>query len=314
MSKKANPTLVGGFAIGALVLALAAVVFLGGRGLFTARPRAVAFFRESIEGLGVGAPVTIGGARVGTVVAIKVNVDPTTMLPAIPVYIAFEPERTNLGSASAGQLQEMVKSAIAKGLHARLESQSFVTGQLYVHLYFDPREESHLVGGDPSTPEIPTGESKNLITTLSNVPLAQISDSLVRVLDDLDGLVKSPAVPKMFDSFAAAGQSVARLTTDLDQNASALMGRAGDTLNALDRTLATADTTFAGARRAFASVETASRQADRMFANTGSLVSPDSLQRYEIDAILRDLSAAARSVRAFSDEIERRPNSIVLGK
>ena len=59
MSKKANPTLVGGFALGAIALAVLAIALLGSGSLFSYRPKAVAFFQGNIQGLTVGAPVTL---------------------------------------------------------------------------------------------------------------------------------------------------------------------------------------------------------------------------------------------------------------
>jgi paraquat-inducible protein B len=56
MSKRANPTLVGGFVLGALGLLILAIIVFGSGSLFRERPRAVAFFEGDIQGLSVGAP------------------------------------------------------------------------------------------------------------------------------------------------------------------------------------------------------------------------------------------------------------------
>jgi len=48
-------------------------------------------------------------------------------------------------------------------------------------------------------------------------------------------------------------------------------------------------------------------QADEMMAPDGSL-------RYELESMLRELSRAARSIRALSDYLEENPNSILTGR
>src|SRR5690242_4434408 len=150
MSKKANPTLVGGFALGAIALAVLAIALLGSGSLFSYRPKAVAFFQGNIQGLTVGAPVTLDGVSIGTVTDIKIEVT-RDLVPLIPVYMEFNPERLHLSDfrEEDTQKQALLKAAISRGLHARLASQSLVTGQLLVDLSFDKNEATHLVGADP---------------------------------------------------------------------------------------------------------------------------------------------------------------------
>ena len=76
MSQKANPTLIGGFVLGALVL-LVGGVLLFGKGLFFApkRQQFVIYFPDSVNGLNVGAPVKLKGVTVGTVTDVRVQYD-----------------------------------------------------------------------------------------------------------------------------------------------------------------------------------------------------------------------------------------------
>ena len=55
-------------------------------------------------------------------------------------------------------------------------------------------------------------------------------------------------------------------------------------------------------------------KAQKLFANSDSLIAPNSPQRYDIDQTLRNLTATTRSLRVFAEGLERRPNSIVVGK
>src|SRR6185369_11107480 len=71
MSKRANPTLIGGFVIGAVVLLVAGVMLFGGGKLFQATQDFRLYFKENVNGLSVGAPVKFKGVEVGSVVSIQ---------------------------------------------------------------------------------------------------------------------------------------------------------------------------------------------------------------------------------------------------
>jgi paraquat-inducible protein B len=93
-------------------------------------------------------------------------------------------------------------------------------------------------------------------------------------------------------------------------------------LGTADATLTEMRGTFATANRllttdihgAVDAAQKAVQRANQLLSDTSSLVAQSSLQRYDIDQILRNLSATTRSLRSFSDEIDRRPNAIILGK
>jgi paraquat-inducible protein B len=51
-----------------------------------------------------------------------------------------------------------------------------------------------------------------------------------------------------------------------------------------------------------------------LLANSDSVVAPNSPQRYDLDQTLRNLTATTRALRVFAEGLERRPNSIVVGK
>jgi len=55
-------------------------------------------------------------------------------------------------------------------------------------------------------------------------------------------------------------------------------------------------------------------RAQKLLTDSDSLVAPNSPQRYDLDQTLRNLTATTRSLRTFAEGLERRPNSIVVGK
>jgi len=100
MARKANPAMIGGFVLGALVLAVAALVVLGGGTVFQHRQFWEAYFDESIKGLAIGAPVTFRGVKVGSVTDIRVVVNrdatPATVTTGVmhtPVFFEISANR-----------------------------------------------------------------------------------------------------------------------------------------------------------------------------------------------------------------------------
>jgi paraquat-inducible protein B len=67
MGRKANPTVIGAFIVGAVVLIVAALMVFGSGTLFTRKHAFVLYFDGSVNGLNVGAPVKFRGVKVGAV-------------------------------------------------------------------------------------------------------------------------------------------------------------------------------------------------------------------------------------------------------
>jgi paraquat-inducible protein B len=85
MSKQSNPTLIGAFVIGAVVLLVVAVLVFGGSELLVEKQRVVAYFPGSVKGLRTGASVTFRGVRVGYVNEIQIQTDVNTLESQIQV-------------------------------------------------------------------------------------------------------------------------------------------------------------------------------------------------------------------------------------
>jgi paraquat-inducible protein B len=334
VSRKANPTAIGIFVLGAIALLVIALAVFGSGKFFTRQTRIVAFFHGNIQGLNVGSAVTLRGVEVGTVTAIQLRYDVDTARLLIPVYMELDPSRLRLSeplSSAERATHEPLKAAIAKGLHARLASQSLVTGQLLVELNFDPNEPSTLVGADPSTVEIPTAQSdiEKLKGALSRLPLDEIAAAALKLMQDSDRLVTSPDLSKMLDSLVAASDNLDQLITAVRGDLPALISDLRETSGAGHEALTSAQdamkelrTTLTTARQMLATdvpgaakaAVAALQQAQKALADADSLIAANSPQRYDIDQALRNLTAATRSLRVFADDLERRPNAVIVGK
>ena len=67
MDKQMRPALVGAFVVGALALVVTAIILLGSGSLFRTRHLYVLYFKSSVNGLHVGAPVKFRGVEIGSV-------------------------------------------------------------------------------------------------------------------------------------------------------------------------------------------------------------------------------------------------------
>ena len=98
MSQRANPTLIGAFVVGAIALAVAGALILGGRQWF-ARPQPyVMFFDGSVAGLAVGSPVQYRGVPLGSVTAIRAVVGSNL----IAVFIGLDVSQQKFLEARTG--------------------------------------------------------------------------------------------------------------------------------------------------------------------------------------------------------------------
>lgn len=339
MSAKPSPTLIGAFTLGALALAVGGLVVLGSGKLFTRQTRAVAFFNGDIQGLTIGAPVDLRGVQIGRVTDIKIRLDVRTMAPIIPVYIEFDPSRFDVQdlpdakdrSTLTALHQERLKTAIANGLHARLTLQSLVTGQLAVELDIEPDAPRNFAGADPDTIEIPTrpSEIQKIKDAITQLPLDQLASSALQLLNDGDRLIKSPEISMLLTSLAEASRSLEGLLTSAQGDLDPTMANLNRTLDTARATLEDGQKTLRDARGTLATADhlmnadlhetlkagtRALDKAEKALSDADGLVAAGSAQRYDLDQILRNLSATTRALRVFSENLERQPNALIMGK
>lgn len=343
MSKRANPKIVGGFVIGAIVLAIAGAAAFGSGALLRPRPKAVTFFQGSVAGLIEGAPVNLRGVRVGSVSDIRLNVDMTNLSVQIAVYLEFEPERL---SAIGGERRTgVLADAIEKGLRAKLVSQSFVTGQLAVELDYRPDAPVKLVGLDKSVVEIPTviSDMESMKEFLGRLPLDEIAGDTVRILNSMERLVSGPELKGLIDLLVSDAEEFKRLAETTRDAVAPISGSVQETsssardtlllmqrllgtvasdvqsvLSRADHTLNTADTQIAtvGGKSgaALKNIEQAARQAEIALGSINTLVSQGTMQRGDIDRTLRNLTSLTASLRSLADQLERNPQILLTGK
>ena len=195
MIRKVNKTAIGAFVVGALVLLMIAIVVFGSGDLFKRTNKFVLYFDGSVKGLSIGAPVTFRGVNIGTVKDISLIYDSKAGTVLLPVIVEIQQGRIK-GTPSFRDLGGD-KKMIALGLRAKLEIQSFLTGQLMISFDFYPDKPAKLrsiLKGFPELPTLPT--SPDIFEVMDEIPIKDIAKNLDDASKGINKLVNSNEIPR----------------------------------------------------------------------------------------------------------------------
>jgi paraquat-inducible protein B len=237
MSKRASPTAIGAFVVGAVALIVVGVLIFGSGQFFQHPLRYVLFFDSSVDGLNVGAPVRFRGVKIGQVSRIKTHWGTSW----IEVVVDIDSRTLGVGrDHSVKDFQEEIEQAIKKsGLRAQLRSQSLLTGQLFVAADLFPDTPIKLTGFDPSFPEIPVvpttlqvfeQRAEKLLETLTSLPLPRLVESTTKAVEAIDKVASS-------DDLREALQAANSLMKHADSVAEALNEQKGPLLASIKETV-----------------------------------------------------------------------------
>ncbi len=330
MSKKANPVLIGSFVIGAIGLAIAAILILGNLQLNRERYRCVLFFNGSLHGLDVGAPVTYRGVKIGKVGAIEILFDRREKSYHIPVYVDIEGNGARLADnyreAGFDNPEEFFESMVRKGLQARLKMSSLITGKLYIEFTFDPTAATRTINRQGKYLQIPTASTglQQLTQTLETLPVKTLVEKSIKVLDGLERFVNTPELQGSVKTFNQTLVHFNGLVTQAREQLSAMDPKVNSLLDDLARLTNRADTVLAGTdrelrpaigdmRKTLADISIA---ADRLTTSLEALDSAAGENRelpYQLGRTLEEVRQAARSIGGLADYLRRHPSALLTG-
>ena len=355
MGRRANPTVIGAFIIGAVALIVIGLLVLGRGHFFSDLQTFVVYFDGSVRGLNIGAPVDFQGVRVGSVIDIRVQHSSQTNEFRTPVYIQIEPSRTGQADIrkSREERRKYFHFLIERGLRARLETQSLVTGQLIIQLGFYPDTPIRLVGADPDVPELPTipttlqqaqAAAQSILEKLQELPLDQLFVNFMQTVEGANRLVNAPEVLAAVRAMSETIIDVQHLVRQVDGQVGRVLDDLGGT-TAASRALLTdvqqlvrrldaqiiplsdgAKHTFEAARAVLKDSQQLVRNSDgkvtRMtdtLAETAKVAQTTMVtaQRRLDDNLvvtLQEVTAAVRSIRVLVDFLERNPNALLTGR
>jgi paraquat-inducible protein B len=307
--------------LGGIALALVAVVLFGKFNLFNPSVRAAIVFQDSIAGLAVGAPVTFRGVRVGAVESIGIEFDPKTKVAYIPVTIRLEPGRALIAQRANSDTVKL-PDLITRGLRAELNVQSFVTGQSQIDLDFDPASAPVLHADIVDLPEIPTRQStlQKAREQLSQLPLRELADDTSATLQSLRALAEKldEDLPPLVDSLRTTSDRSAQTVETAGQAIKELQGRLDTTLGTIGQVATSSEQQLNERGTELHTLLTASSQTmlqmQDLLRDLRSLTSERTPSRTNLDSTLRDLAAAAASLRGFANDVEHNPQLLLTGR
>ncbi len=314
-----KPSIVGGFIVSGVVLAVVAILLFGGLDLFIPTERAVVAFPGSVAGLTEGAPVTFRGVQVGSVRQISVRLDDTDVTARVMVTLELNRNAMRMAGGAHADERPGLERLLRAGLVAQLNTSSLITGQAEVELDLRPHLRTVLTTTASGLPEIPAVASpfQSIKTQIEQLQLRQLVDTAQRTLESIQRVSDQlgdrlgplmDSVQKTSDGArdtlritTAAVRNIATESTRTlgDFDALAIEGKRqlSDRGGELSRVLVDADRTV--------------HELNTVSASLNEMLSPQSQTRDDFDATLRDLAATAGSLRDFSSEIDRDPSLIL---
>ena len=288
------------------------------------------YFDNSVNGLRIGAPVKIKGVEVGSVKDIRFQLEKNKELK-IPVIIEIDLEKfTSRGAsqaaATAVDREALQKAIVDRGLRGQLEMESLVTGLLFISLDFFPGTPINLVqraDGDYKYPEIPTlpttleqakGTATRIMNKLEEIDFKGLIASLDETVNGIKRTVNSPdleatirSLKQTMPKIDEAVLSVRDLAVTLNDNSKSLAAN-------LEQTSIDARASMKQADKAVEQATETMKKAEAAVANIETLSDPDSPVVYELGKSLREVSAAARSLRSLANYLDRNPSALIFGR
>ena len=302
MGKRVNPALIGAFVLGALALVIVALLVWGSGRLFEKAHNYVCYFPGSVNGLNLGAPVKFRGVQVGEVTDVRLLYKQVRGDPRVPVFLKLDEDRVReLGAQSP--TTDVMQGYVERGMRARLQTLSIVTGVLYVDFDLLPGSPLVLVQAEDAPihelPTLPTPLEEmtksvgDILAELKTVDFERIGKGVNEVIANVNGVVGKPELRHAVEQLPELVASAKRLVANLDE-------RTGPVL-------VSARGTSEEARRAAESLRST-------LDDIHALVAPESALAVGMTRTVGDLGQAARALRDLADYLERNPNSVVFGR
>lgn len=256
-------------------------------------------FPGAVHGLGIGAPVELNGVKIGRVTAFHLEYDLATADLQTPVMLEIQPDLLRLKggqAATAEAFDHALHDLTAAGLRARLGTASLLTGSLLVSL-------EQVQGATPAVMAIENGvgvipatssgsldqltKSATALVDSLRTPLPAIMEHLNRIVANFDHLTGSPELNQATASLAKTLANLQRITATTDVALPPLLASLRQTADAANRAAVAANRIVGG---------------DPVAAG------------HDMPAMLRELTAAARSIRDLTEFLDQHPDALLRGR
>ena len=327
MSKKINTTSIGLFIVSGVALGVTGLLLFSSSKMFSKSHDIIVYLDESLNGLNAGAPVKYRGVTIGSVKRVMVRYNQATNDMAMPVILEIEDKlvKERLGDAAgeffyAGSTDERIREArIKAGFRATLQTESLVTGVLYVGVDINPNASPAVFHQlEKLYPEVPTEPTKTqqLFNNLASLDVKSLQTNLSGLITQLRSTVDELKMANINAGITNLLVSVNRLVTDPDiTNGLAGIRPTLDQYRELgakvtsqvDPLVGSVTNTLGEANRALAQIRGAGE-------NLRTMLAPDSPVRNDLDLALEQLAGAAQSISALADFLKQHPNALIAGR
>lgn len=240
----------------------------------------VVFFKQSVRGLTVGAPVEYKGIPIGSVSELPYfdRNDSLKLLETghIPVRLRIDPTRLELNADPQSQAvwHEQIQNALNRGMSATLASGNLVTGSLFVELT-DPSSGQELFR------PIAQYRGDTVIASKNGSGLADLQQQISNLLDKFNRLPLDETVKGVNASLAELQATLAHTKRLLGQNETQRLPEE------LNRTLSQLQQTLAG-------------------------LSPDSPVYQDVQQTLESIDRTLREATPVLNTLKEQPNALIF--
>ncbi len=184
-------------------------------------------FGESVVGLAPGAPVRLGGLRVGEVTAIAAQISETSEGPALRLVanLSLEPRLMGLSPGSGEeQVLEFLEESVARGLRARLATANLFSSSLVVDLVTIPEAEPATLDRDAEPfPLLPSVESdlpdftataEGFLERINSLPIEELLNRAITLMASIEDLARAESTRAVPDTAVALLEDTRALIND----------------------------------------------------------------------------------------------------
>jgi paraquat-inducible protein B len=317
MSERRNTILVGAFVVGVVLIAIVTTLLFAAGRVGASRIPIVMVFDGSLRGLTVGAPIALRGVTIGQVTDIDLILDTADANLSMEVVGEIDPSTVRFDRKAGEQISDEL---VRRGLRAQLNTQSLLTGLLYVQLDFHPDTEPRLVATVAPHPQIPTipTELEQLRRSLEDIDYHAIVENVDRIAASLESFLsndETQALPGTLRATLVSLENVSRgLNETLAQGSPALVALLDEgsrAMNTLNEGLPAIEARLGGTLdRMDAALDNAVTTLERL----ENASAPDSGPRRQIAAAVQELSLAARALRSLARSLEEHPEALLRGR
>lgn len=264
---------------------------------FSQRLYYVMYFNGSVRGLTVGSPLEYQGIPVGQVENIDIRMNRESLDVRVPVLVSIQPQHFD-SAITLPEAEEAMQKLVNKGLRAKLETASLLTGQKLITLSMEKEPEPAQIVKTQFYSEFPTTGS-----AFEDLPL-MATDVMISLEDTLTGinkLVNSGKLDKAVDNLngvlAEAEQAVKAAKQAIQQVDKATLPSVTQDVNKITLDLG----------KTLQKIQGSMTHIDQLTAR-------NSPTQHQLEEMLEELTAASRSVRSLTETLQRQPASLLRGK